>query len=545
MSRALTPGDLERLPTWLLEVTYTGRVFRWCSATDGLDLTLSDGTIATYAPGLDPVALVQAASGPSADPDELSIPVEVFFPVDVAELEAEGHALDAASAEVSLLPHGATRNRRRIVLDGQVITPVYGDADEPVAFSIEAQPWDDGAMIPPSAHVVTASTWPQATGFELPDDSIGAIYPGVIGTPGWLNRSPSATTSGSPGIVVKFETATSFAHRLLIAGHRVGASSVVVFYDGGHITGTVAHEQDTLGQECATIDISGEAAAVKESGWYWIGWNSADGGRQLDSGSGVLELAGDVCEWALRQTGIKVDAGRWRAARAWLNRYRLAGYIAESVTPWQWLEENILPLLPVSVHNGSGGLYPVLWRSDVVGVDALVTLTEGIEIDRSGRVEVESLDDLVNEVRLEHGLRARTGDFRAYAVVRGQATEPIPDGAGALLNVEHGSYLGTLSQQRYGPRVLAMSSDWIYGDDVATLIARDLIAARWAPGKVIRYEAGSDLGWLEPGDPVKLTDAGIHMSEQPAIVHEIEWVDEGAIGLLLRVSSQPTRDRRV
>mgnify|MGYP003658594899 CR=1 FL=1 len=292
MSRALTPGDLERLPTWLLEVTYTGRVFRWCSAADGLDLTLSDGTIATYAPGLDPVALVQAASGPSADPDELSIPVEVFFPVDVAELEAEGHALDAASAEVSLLPHGATRNRRRIVLDGQVITPVYGDADEPVAFSIEAQPWDDGAMIPPSTHVVTASTWPQATGFELPDDSIGAIYPGVIGTPGWLNRSPSATTSGSPGIVVKFETATSFAHRLLIAGHRVGASSVVVFYDGGHITGTVAHEQDTLGQECATIDISGEAAAVKESGWYWIGWNSADGGRQLDSGSGVLELAG-------------------------------------------------------------------------------------------------------------------------------------------------------------------------------------------------------------------------------------------------------------
>jgi hypothetical protein len=538
VSAELTESGLSRPPTWLLTVTYAGAVYRFSS--EPVSLVDEEGEQIRYDGGLDPVELTRSVSGPGGEPDELSIPIEVYWPDDVAELEAAGHALDAATAEVALLPYGGTYAGRAVVLSGRVVEPVYGDVDEPVSFSVEAFPWDDSRRIPAADHTVSLLTWPQGTGFELPDDSVGLYYPIVIGTPGWLSRVPSSTTSGSPSIVVSYHSASAESRKILIAGHRVNATAVLVFWDGGTTSLSVTHEEDALGNVCAVVDL-GTGGAINSSSFYWIGWNSTAGAMPLDDqdASGArkpMEGAGDVCEWALRQTSLQVDRGQWAAARERLNRYRLAGYINESVSPWQWLVENILPLLPVSIHQGPSGLYPVIWRHDATAGDALVSLVEGENVTRVGRVERESRDRVVNEVRLNHGLRARTGDHRGRTVMRGDA---LTDAG------EIPSYAAEVSRSNYGSVVWEHSTDWIYGDDIAAMVAADKIAANASPGRTIRYSASSELAWLPGGSPVDLTDSRLHISGQSASVMEVAWLSESEVEILLRISSVMQRDSRV
>ncbi len=85
------------------------------------------------------------------------------------------------------------------------------------------------------------------------------------------------------------------------------------------------------------------------------------GGLPNQFGDGDLSRGGDICRWALTKSGTQFDDAAWANLSVILNQYSFAGYITDpEITAFEWLQANIIPHLPISVHVGARGLRPIL-----------------------------------------------------------------------------------------------------------------------------------------------------------------------------------------
>lgn len=513
---------------WLLTITYAGREFRWSSYP--VSITDADGESLHFEGGLPALDVSEGLNLLSTTADPLSIPFEVFFPVDVAELVQRGHDLAAATAEVALHVPGNAWEDRRVVLVGSVVQPVYGGSEEPVSFSVEQNLYDDRALIPTASQRVTTTTWS-----GRPTASEGLYYPIVFGTPGAYTTAAGASnsTSGSPAIVV--EMTGSNVDKLLIAGHRVSATTVRIWDgDGTGESFSVDHEEDGLGQVVAVVDITGAASVDRTTEDWWVAWNN--GGAMLnDTLDGVREGAGEIIEWMLRQSTNAVDRGRWQAKQEAFNRLapRLAPYIDEPVSPWEWVADNVLPLLPLSIVAGPDGLYPVLWRFDATAADAVEHIKAGPGVVRVGRViYTRRPREVTNEIRLDYAKKARDGAIRRSITIRAEPSDAAE---------EVSSYYAEVSQARYGVGAKAIDSDIVYDDTTAGLIVRWMLRAEGFSLREVVYEVGPEFGWLPRGEVVTLEDDELHWSEQVALVKDVRQLEVG-VALELLVLEDIVRD---
>ena len=161
MPRPLHAAELiAASPVWLLELTFAGRVFRF--ASESVDITDADDNVLSYEGSIGEIDFNESFDLFADAPTLPSVSFEAFFPADVsvASLVSQGHALDGAKGELSLHLPGNAYEDRSIRLLGLVSEPVYGDSGEPVSFSLESLPFDDGAQWPPAGAVVSETTWP-------------------------------------------------------------------------------------------------------------------------------------------------------------------------------------------------------------------------------------------------------------------------------------------------------------------------------------------------------------------------------------------------
>lgn len=513
---------------WLLSLSYAGRTFRWSSYP--LEITDADGEVYVFSGELGDVDLVETLDLLTTSPDQLSIPFEVVFPVDVAQLVQQGHDLSAATAEVALHVPGNSWEDRRVVLVGDVVQPTYGAENEPVAFSVEQNLWDDRSLVPMASARVTETTWS-----SRPSNSEGLYYPVVFGAPGaYVTASGStARTSGSPAIVV--EMTGSDVDTLLIAGHRVSASQVRIYdADGTGEDFSVSHVDDGLNQTVAVVDITSAGTVDRTSEEWWVGWDS--GGAMLsDEQTGVREGAGEVIEWFLRQSSISVDRGRWKSLEGQLNKYTLAGYLDEPVSPWEFVADHFLPLLPLSILVGPEGLVPVLWRYSATASDALEHLEVGPGVTRVSPVSYNKLPrDIVNEIRLDYAKRAKTGDSRRSVTILAEpssATEEISN------------YYAKISTRRYGTGAKSLNTDVIYDDRTAAQIVKWMLRGEGFSHRQVTYEVGHEYAWLSLGDVITLTDNELFWDTQVALVQAIQW-GPVSLDLTLLVLEDILRDNR-
>ena len=530
MSRPLVRSELVGAElVWLLSVTYAGRVFRWSSRP--VNLTNSDGEVLPFDGGLPPVDYDDAAQVLATDPADLSIPFSVVFPVDVAVLVQRGHDLATGSAEVSvIIDNGtATYEDRRVVLVGDVTQPTYGAIYEPVTFSVEDPPWLDRALIPSTTQRVNSTTWSGA-----PMDSHGLYYPLVFGTPGvftWASGT-ATVTSGSPALIV--DVTGSNVNTLLIAGHWVKAGSVRVYDgDGTGVSGTVQNTTDGLGQPVAIVDVSGLGGTVDltTSDWF-IGWNNG-GAMYNDRQDGAREGAGEIAEWALRASTVRYDRGLWASARRSLDGFILAGYIDEPVSPWEWLADNVLPLLPVSVRSGPTGSFPVVYKYDARSADSIESVTAGAGFVRVGPVEyVTGAGDRANEMRIDYAKRARKNTaFRAATV------GPFPSDDPDVFE----NYYAGVSARRYGVRSSTIDTDIVYDTPTAIRIARWKVRASSLSSRSVTYSASFEYGWLSVGDVIDLTDDELALDAQIVQLVSIKWGASG-LDLTFYLLDDPPRD---
>ena len=510
MPLALTSDELRAEWVLLLELQWASQVFRWTSGR-AVVLSSDDGEL-SYRAGLAPSwedaadLLAIDAEGRSISLSELWLPEDV----DAAALVAAGHGLDTARAEISLWAPGRTYERRIVLLSGRCYAPTYGGAYEPIAFSLEDRAYEDAAYLIPATARVTPETWPFAD-----SANIGKAYPLVIGRPGRYLEADGTEgkTCGSPALLVY-----TAAKQFLVAGHAVEATTVrlINVTKGEARDETVEQTTDGLGRTVSIVDGSGTGISVHDGDEYWCRWDSGAGAVDEESGAG-LQLAGDVLRSLLRRSTVQTDRGRWNAVRGYLNRYKLDFYADDSdVTIWDWIADNLLPILPLSVVSGARGLRPILIRPDLRVLDAVDTIEAGPTALRSSPIQY-STEDAVQLVTVSYALRGDSGDYLRSVTLSG---DRLDSETSAPLRRSRLRFLRGDEE----PRELRLESDVIYDRSTAELVASTLAGLRAIPHREVSYTLDpARFGYLEPGDVVTLTDSEVSFSDEVAIVQSIAW----------------------
>lgn len=554
---------------WLLEVRFAGREWRWSSLP--IDVTNAAGETLRFHGGLDLRSLEDELAVMTSEPEVLSASFDVLWPEgqDLAELIGWGHDFGSATGELAVIVSGSTYENRQVVIDGRVIEPEYGEQYEPVSFSLEALPWQAAQRFASTrAGVVTRTTtftpyspWEAirrmtpvriSTALEV---DYGKRYPLVIGAPGNFIDvdGTEKNVPGSPVIVTNTNvigdgTKTEADEIAVAVGGTDTTTATLIYTDAEGDRQTVAitnlvEDSDDLGTRIVTSDINTELANQEQQQGYpfFLSWSNG-GALRNPFGPGDLESAGDVCRYMLSRANLQVDMGSWVAASAYLNRWTIGAYIDENAEPYQWLAENVFPLLPLTVHAGPRGKTPIIWRWDATKKDAIDHLEAGRRVDRVSPVAYERApDELISEVHISWALDV---DARAYEreSIFLASVEIDPSTGQPYDQEEHATSYAKSAASRLGrARVDSLETDVLYDfTSVACTAAWRLIAFGQAH-RSVTYDVPSWYQWLPLGAVVTVTDASLGWSNRIALVQGISLVDTSTTRVRLAVIETPDR----
>ena len=583
----LYPSQLTgRRVYWLLTVEVGGVLMRM--ASDEVDVVTDDGEVYHYSAGLDDIETTEGIDLFGDSSGQLSVPLEFLPPpgVSVAEMIARGEDLSAGRGELARWVEGTTYEARRVVLVGGLTDPEYGDDGEAVATTLEERLAYTETLTSIAAMATSALTWPGNSVASLSEQWIDVPYPIVIGRPGYL---AGGSITGSPALWVdhRFIVPTSpppytYGGVVVIAGHHVSAERVYLNndqYTAADARFKVFNLFDGLANPVAVVlwyvssTSTGDPFNFDGSATYADHYNVdpdvAAGGLTLSLGAGALldptfvssdqlglyviwddeaafggglvrdgvtiRGAGDVLAYFLGLTTIAVDWGRLAAATPLLAAYQLDGCITERTDVWTFLQDEILPLLPVSIVSGPLGIYPVVWRWDATASDAVLTLDADTDasISRVGRVAYDS-QDRANRLSLEYQLSYRTGNYQTSLTYGSDADAALDSSVTA-------HPLCTWSQGRTG-RVVerSLTSAWVYDDSTAYAILEWQAAAYALPTRTVTYQVPEvEFSHVERGMVAVLTDSGIYADGAVCLVREVTTDGTGYLTLTLHLLDSP------
>ena len=558
----MTPADfIDSYPVILLDLHYAGQVYR--VASEPIDVVDSTGRSLSYAGGLSPVDVAETLGRLSIDAAAPTATVRCILPIDVAAYRRAGHDLTRATATLWMAPCPAGEARlstpmvlaadRWPLLTGSIRRPTYAIPDAPpgaVEFTLSAAPWTTSAPIVPADARITSATWPGAS-----REAFGKRYPRIIGAPGGFSTGGAATdAAGSPAYCIQ-RSGAGDAEILLVAGHTVAAGLIGIIDPSGNVySQTPTSTTDAQGRQIAYVNITGAAAPFDLTATeYWVSWGD-DAQFPTD--------AVDVLVWALSLTGQPADVPSFEALKGRVPSVKIATYINDDSTPWEWVQANVLPLLPVTVRRGPDGLYPVVYDSAVRGSAAKAHVQASDSPDYGGAgdwvavsgvtVQTEPEDlDAATVVRYAYdgqrggplgavAVDSQRGSWysRAAAIRRGRDISGYPVPAGTTVRVGDGS---PDTSPTSAPHELELKAVW----DAASAGAVGLWRARaYSLALATRtYEAPWYWGWLQVGDIVTLTDSSIGMASQICTINARAWQQDRWVFEVL-LDDDAIRDRR-
>lgn len=516
---ALRSGDL----IWLVSIDYAGRTWRFASSP--CEVEDEAGRSWPYGGGLDDLEYEDAAELLSGTPPTRSISLDLLFPEDIAVLVARGHDLAGARGEVSVWVPGTVYENRVVLLDGVARDPEYGGPGEPVGITIEDESLTDTAEIPTSEQSIGGWNWIFAA-----DSAVGLSYPMVFGTPGVdaYTYALSGRYPGSPAPYVDTNAAFGTERYLLIAGHSTEAGA-----EGGDVdiynatldewqTLTAEHVTDDRDQTVTVVEIF--ALTIRftdpwaDSHDYYCGWTGGHAALLRSDGSGPVRGAGDLVRYLLDQSNSKIDRGRTTTASRYLNRLAVSGYIDDPCSPLEWIAETVVPLLPISLHAGPEGLYPLVWRWDARRSDAVARVVVGEGgIVRSVPMAYEGRDEVRTNFTLEFAVSADNSIFRERARLWEDADK-------AYVNDmrDYSSY-ESASLRVHGDREESMESSILWEQGAAASVLLWRAAVLGGPRRSVTLQADLTWAWLQVGDVVTYTDSSLGMAEAIGLVRAIKW----------------------
>ena len=543
----------------LVEVNYAGQVIRL--ATDALDIEdAATGNTYSYSPGITGLTVSTALNFLQASAGTLSIPVEATFPVSVAALHAAGHQLARCPVEVSVWTDGTDYAERVVLARGVVSDPEWGEPAEPVAFSVEDAATVNPSQVPSATEQVDGWTWADSI-LTLATEDLGVVYPRIYGHPGYIG----GWCAGSQGVWASYIDGPQ-GYQLIVAGHAVDTPYIRLTTDQ-QLTPTqfrVVQVQDSRGQVVSIVPYYADYPTntlsdyVDADGQHVYGLRSpsvtafqptTDAPIQVyatwydpvDSTRGGLSpLAGDVIIDMLSLSGMTIDYGRMAAAAGLLTTYRFDCVVDSRVRPLDWLQAQILPLLPVSVDRSGDGASLIVWRYDATYQDVSAVLDADADplIERATPISTDS-SSIANRWTLRYRYSVRTGQY-TDSVQRGNETVVVN---GATQRAEPDAYC-LASQGRYGIIERVIDSACIYDETTAGAILAWMARAYAFPRRTVSYVVPSAYK-LYKGQIVTLTDAKVSFAEQLCIVSDLQIDGTGTDAVTLLMIEDPQRDTKI
>ena len=508
-SRSANKADLESSSICFLLEIRDHKSYRFSSFPislfDGLEELRFDGEL------LDPEFELSIKEGYNIESQ--SIPMElVFTDRDLAFDYMRGFDLDYLDAELSYctVKNGValqSYSNRVLLFTGRISQPLIGDPSQPigyVSFSLEnGRELQEYPLIDPD----------RVLRGDIP--SRGKIAPVVIGAPCLKvpNEDGTALSDLYTSPCYLLSPVTRYA---LIASHYVEASTVdIKDQDGNARTGiTVVNETSVLTGTRARVDLQGGSGHSLSFGdgsdfKLWVKWNNG-GGHNNPFGSGLLQGAGDVIRFALSFVNAFKDNSAFEALAPHLNSYKIDGWINQEIEALEWLENALLPFLPVSIQVGPFGLYPILDLHIAATLQAPVAVVEdGVDFYvTSGFIPKGEPEDIINRLILKF---AWSGDKDAYGgLIEIDPRVELEDHTATKFSSLH----SRISYNRFGLRTKIMEADFISDFKTASRVALDLVHKYSYPQMCIEVEAAFNWGWLDIGDLIQISSTKLHLKNE-------------------------------
>ncbi len=571
---------------WLVEVQFGGGVVRM--STEEVVVTTQAGEELRFSGCLPELEVTISLSELGGVQEAPSLSLEAVWPVSVAELVEAGWPLAFVRAEVSRWVEDTDYEDRRIVVQGYVHNPSYGEEDEPTAVTIEAPPWGASATLPPPGSVVSGYTFGSSAS-SLAAAQLGRVYPIVFGSPGQVGTAIDAS-GRIPATRARWidqrcvvDGGELYNVSLLIAGHHVDMDRCYVYGEAGSGRVLVRNGYDDLGQPIAYLPwfYTADGDETTDRDWdsavtYTYGVTDFDGDFTSSFGDGGLDgdintvasgtetpelyiawvddedlsrggLAGDagsVIEYLVRRMGLPVDAGMFAAAKQQLAAFRLDFAIDTTCTAWDFVRSQLLPVLPVSLVAGPLGVYPVVWRFDATAEDAVehFDLDTATDVERLGGIESDT-SRLCNELTITY---ARTTD--------GASTGSLTYG-GDRYDADRSDQLPEPAFRRSQQRLRDLNGEplVIHKDLDVPVVCRDATvgaiaswyAAAYAlPQRSLRLVASEErCQHITEGSIVTVTDSRVHLSAAVCMVTDITYGTDAPLELRLVMLGAKERTR--
>lgn len=522
---------------WLLRVTLGSRVLRFCTGK-AVVITGKDGKTYRYVGGLSPTDFERALDM-TASPTPRSQSFTVLPDFDVALMFMRGTSPSAGTGELSRWYEGAAYEERSVVLDGRMQDPAYGPKGDPFSFAISEDPGEDKALVPPVSWVVAEGVTFIDSGVLGPDPTIvGATYPLVIGAPGQSARiggTSNTFTDDAPGTpalqVIRDGSAVSTTltdYRILICAGETCEASQVRIVNLTDVTKTfdattIVSATDGLNQRYWYVNPTAGNIPAEGDEIYTI-WNPANGGGIRNPfGTGTLRGAGDVIRWALAESDVRIDTSAHGELDI-LNNIKIDTHINGSISPYDWLMSQVVPILPVTVTTGPRGLVvkPLILRT-VDKSQATIHLEHGRNCTRAGQV-LWNTEDIANDITISFGPNASTGATtmrrRAHGFDYDSADPDSSPNYWCRRSLQE--LRGQMGPNDTGVRYLDVDGSVLFDVPSAEAALQEIVIRRSMPTMEVIYDLPRGEEGVIPGDVVSVTDAGVHLSASIGVVGPVQ-----------------------
>jgi hypothetical protein len=423
--------------------------------------------------------------------------------------------------EVSLWREGSAWAERRILARGPMDNLSFGNFAEPITGIVEERFSDDRALLPDDAAVVTETTWPAPV--VLPavgQPATGSVYPIVFGAPGLaLPSDDFGDLYGWPAFAVAFDgngdNSATPCTVLLSDGllSSIGAASIEV------VNVSLDPTESTVVTPVAGVDGQGRTVTTVEIDAVDLPISAGDELWCIAQQVVGLQGAGDIIRWVLEQSSLRVDFASLDETLTTLNLFRLDGVINSQVSPYSFLVDEILPLLPVTLTRTSGGLSLRLWPWRAGAQDARTTIGPAYACQRMSTVDWSSTYDVKSAFQFSFGYDMRAGEYRRLLRY---VPEPAYDTPTEIRNpwcVRADTRLNRRTGLRGNWRWETLESALVADPATARAIL-DWRARRYSQAvQSAKYAGPEELQYLRAGDVVWWADSEVN-------VDRLAWIRE-------------------
>ena len=545
-------------PIWLVDLEWAGKVFRL--STEPVVVNTKAGNAIGYEGGLDEIPAISENLGLlKFSVPEHSATVRCTLPESVAYLRSIGH--DFATAEATVLLVFCDSDARRLTVPtstltheeawfqvrGRVHTPIYAEPGAPegaLEFSVRTVPWETRVPVLRPDQKLTNRKFSSLYLGPPSKEARGKPLPLVLGQPG------TSDTPGSPAYALRRLAGGNVSRVFVTVGE--SSSTTVTLWDdkGGTETNTIVHSTDADGEPFSYIELTSGSSLDRSGEEFFVSWTTP---ATHGFGAGLTNPVRAAAH-LLALTDSPIDLAAWQAAALYFEGYRVGGYVNNEATAWDVAFENLLRLVPVGYRYTRKGYSPVVYDPrllrDTIRATVQATSRPGFEdggdwLAVSG-VELETEpEDVPRQITASYAKDCQTGEYSDTVTWLGERQRNNQPAGFAIASA--GRSLSIYTEQAITraprPNTLSLELEWVHDEGTANQVVAWRSRLLSMPQERASYRAPWLYGWLQIGDPIRITDSPKRWDNRLALINGKEWDGDAWLFDVLVTEDPPFDDR--